>query len=147
MIIISKIGAFVRVMVISITLLVIISCDPEVYDGIPYAFVEIDINLNLTTYFDLQRDGGFVYIIGGLKGIILYRENENTYRAFEQSSPVNPTAACAIVEVDESQLFLIDRCSNAVFDFEGNPTNGVSAFPLKQYITILEGNWLYIRSE
>ena len=76
------------------------SCDPEVYDGIPYVFVEIDINLNLTDYLDLQRDGGFVYIMGGVKGIIIYRKNVTTYYAFEQNSPVNPSAACAIVEVD-----------------------------------------------
>jgi len=123
------------------------SCNTEVYDGIPYAFVEIDINLNQTNYLDLQRDGGFVYIMGGVKGIIIYRKNATSYNAFEQNSPVNPSAACAIVEVDVSQLFLIDYCSQAIFDFEGNPSNGISRFPLKQYKTIIDNNWLYIRSE
>lgn len=132
---------------VTFALSTLFSCDPEVYDGIPYVFVEIDINLNQTSYLDLQRDGGFVYIMGGVKGIIIYRKDADTYYAFEQNSPVNPSAACAIVEVDESQLFIIDHCSQAIFDFEGNPSNGISRFPLKQYLTILDNNWLYIRSE
>lgn len=123
------------------------SCDPQRQDLIPYAFVEIDINLNLTTYLDLHRDGGFVYELGGVKGIIIYRESATVYRAFEQNSPVNAVNVCAIVEVDQSGLFLIDHCSSATFDFEGNPSNGISAFPLRQYTTILDHNWLYIRSD
>lgn len=123
------------------------SCEPQRIDNIPYAFVEIDINLNLTAYLDLQRDGGYVYILGGVKGIIIYRESATVYRAFEQNSPVNPTNVCAIVVVDTSNLFLIDQCSRAIFDFNGNPTNGISQFPLRQYTTILDKNWLYIRSE
>jgi hypothetical protein len=123
------------------------SCEPQRIDLIPYTFVEIDINLNLTTYLELQRDGGFVYEMGGVKGIILYRENNTTYRAFEQNSPVNAALACAIVEVDDSQLFIIDHCSQAIFDFEGNPSNGISLFPLRQYTIILDKNWLYIRSD
>ena len=126
---------------------VLFACQPQEVDMIPYAIVEIDINLHNTEYHDLQRDGGYVYILGGVKGIIIYRENEQTFRAFERNSPVNPTLACAVVDVDQSNLFIIDPCSSAIFDFEGNPTNGISPFPLRQYITILEDNWLYIRSE
>ncbi len=123
------------------------SCAPQRQDFIPYTFVEIDINLNLTKYLDLQRDGGFVYEFGGIKGIIIYRQSPSVYRAFEQNSPVNSSNVCAIVEVDQSGLFIIDHCSRATFDFEGNPSNGISLFPLKQYTTILDNNWLYIRSD
>lgn len=135
------------VILTSLFLAITIACEPQRNDGIPYVFVEIDINLNNTDYFALQRDGGFVYELGGVKGIIVYREDADTYRAFEQNSPVNPSLACAIVQVDDSNLFMIDHCSQATFDFEGNPTNGVSLFPLRQYTTILDQNWLYIRSE
>jgi hypothetical protein len=145
--ILKNIQQLISKILVIFTLSAFCSCEPDIHDGIPYVFVEIDINLNNTSYLDLQRDGGFVYVMGGVKGIIIYRKNPTTYLAFEQNSPVNPSAACAIVEVDESQLFIIDHCSQAIFDFEGNPSNGISRFPLKQYITILDNNWLYIRSE
>ena len=123
------------------------SCEPQIIDGIPFAFVEIDVNLNQSDFVDLRRDGGFVYILGGVKGIILYHENENSYWAFERNSPVNPTSACAIVDVDQSGLFIIDPCSGATFDFTGTPTNGIARFPLRTYGTTLDNNWLYIRSD
>ena len=122
------------------------SCDPQIEDGIPLAFVEIDINLNQSDYFELRRDGGYVYILGGVKGIILYRESPDVYRALERNSPVNPSQACAIVDVDQSGLFIVDPCSGATFDFDGLPSNGISRFPLRIYSTTLENNWLYIRS-
>lgn len=146
-------GAFIHMIpikkVISILCfgLMLQSCEPQRIDLIPYVFVEIDINLNQTTYLNLHRDGGFVYEMGGVKGIIIYRESSTVYRAFEQNSPVNAALACAIVEVDDSELFMIDHCSQAIFDFEGNPTNGISPFPMRQYTTILDNNWLYIRSD
>jgi len=128
-------------------LFVFTSCEPQIQDGIPYVFVEIDINLNNTEFIDLQKDGGFVYILGGVRGIIIYRKDLSTYKAFERNSPVNPTSACAVLDVDESGLFIVDPCSQAIFNFDGNPINGISPFPLRQYITILDNNWLYIRSE
>ena len=70
---------------------VLSGCDPQVEDGIPYAFVEIDLNLSQSDYLDLRRDGGFVYILGGVRGIIIYRENQDRYWAFERNSPVNPS--------------------------------------------------------
>jgi len=143
----NTIDCFMRNGLILSALLVIGACEPQVVDTIPFVFVEIDINLNNAEYQDLQRDKGYVYILGGVKGIIIYRENSETYRAFERNSPVNPTLACAVVDVDASSLFIIDPCSGATFDFDGNPINGISPLPLYQYITILDNNWLYIRSE
>jgi len=143
----NTINFFMRNGLILSTLLTIGACEPQVVDNILLVFVEIDINLNNAEYHDLQRDNGYVYILGGVKGIIVYRENSETYLAFERNSPVNPSFACAVVDVDVSGLFISDPCSGAAFDFEGNPINGISPLPLYQYITILDNSWLYIRSE
>ena len=138
---------FIRVYITILGLLVFSSCEPQIQNEIPFVFVEIDINLNNVEFVDLQKDGGFVYILGGVRGIILYRKNLTTYKAFERNSPVNSSSVCAVLDVDESDLFIIDPCSQALFDFDGTPINGISPFPLRQYITILDNNWLYIRSE
>jgi len=121
------------------------SCEPQLQDEIPYVLVEIDINLNNTEYVDLFNDGGYVYILGGVRGIIIYRASENDYRAFERNSPIDASAACSIIDVDTSGLFMVDPCHSVFYDFEGLPISG-NSLPLRQYETILDKNWLYIRS-
>ena len=129
-----------------VVMVAISGCEPQLQDQIPYALVEIDINLNDNEYLDLQVDGGFVYILGGVRGLILYRVNESEYRAFERNSPVDASNACSTIDVDGSGLFMIDHCHNILFDFEGTPISG-SAPRMRQYSTLLDRNWLYIRSE
>ena len=130
---------------ILIVVLMLGSCEPQIQDEIPYVIVEIDVNLNNTEYLDLFRDGGYVYILGGVRGIIIYRANENDYRAFERNSPIDASAACSTIDVDSSGFFMVDPCHNVFYDFEGLPISG-NSLPLRQYETILDKNWLYIRS-
>ncbi|MEQ9441273.1 MAG: hypothetical protein RIG62_19675 [Cyclobacteriaceae bacterium] len=121
------------------------ACESDaLYDTIPYVFVDETINLNNQEYLALQRDGGFVEIIGGWKGILIYRENANTYRAFEKASPHRTDEVCAEIFVDPSGFFLKEGCDNSVYDFQGNPAGGVSQLPLRQYATQLEGRFLHI---
>ena len=121
-------------------------CEPQIQNEIPYVNVEIDINLNDTEFNDLRIDGGYVYILGGVRGIIIYRASEDDYRAFERNSPVNATSACSVIDVDVSGLFMIDPCHNVLFNFNGQPISG-NSFPMLQYGTILDNNWLYIRND
>ena len=113
-------------------------------DPIPYVAVDTVINLNNQQYRALQLDRGYVEILGGYRGIIIYRENATTYRAFEKASPHRVDEACAEVFVDLSGLFLREGCDNSIYDFEGYPSGGVAQFPLRRYNTRLEGNLLYI---
>src|SRR5258708_36362164 len=107
-------------------------------------FSTITINLNFPQYQKLKLDGGFVYVEGGgLKGIILYRASENSYLAYERACPHHPGAACAIVQVDGSTLFMIDRCCNSSFNFsDGQVTGGPAERPLIQYRVDQESNVL-----
>jgi len=135
------------ILVLVLLMTTISGCDPQLEDQIPYAFVEIDINLNDSEFFDLRLDGGYVYIFGeGVRGLILYRASEEEYRAFERNSPVDVLNACSTIDVDASGLFMIDYCHNILFDFNGVPISGVAPL-MRQYSTLLDRNWLYIRSE
>lgn len=111
-------------------------------------FPEVTVNLNYPQYQRLKMDGGFVYIEGaGLKGIILYRANENSYLAFERACPHHPAANC-VVQVDGSTLFMIDHCCRSTFNFsDGMPTGGPAERPLIQYRTELSGTVLKISDE
>ncbi|WP_239020918.1 Rieske (2Fe-2S) protein [Pontibacter arcticus] len=112
--------------------------------SIPNVVVSEQIPVNSLQYPELRQDGGYVYLNSGYKGIIVVRENANTYLAFERACPYDPTASCALVKVDQSRLFLIDECCKSQFNFQGNVTAGPAVYGLKRYQTALSGNLLYI---
>jgi len=123
----------------------LIACEssaPE--EQIPIAIVDETINLTNQQYLNLQFDGGNVSIDGGVRGIIIYRFSSNDYRAFERNCSFEPLNTCARVEVDGSNLFLVDSCCTSTFDFNGFPTGGPASLPLRQYTTLLDGNTLRI---
>jgi hypothetical protein len=110
------------------------------------AFAPITINLNYPQFQKLKLDGGFVYLDGGLKGIILYRANENSYLAFDRACPHHPNVG--IVQVDPSSLFMIDHSCNSSFNFsDGQPTGGPAPRALIQYRVDQESSVLKINDE
>ena len=122
-------------------LLFISSCAPDLSDdAIPFVpFSDIVVNLNLPEYASLKMDGGYKYLKdGGVRGIILYRKSATTYIAYERNSSYHPNEACATVDVHSTGLYMIDPCSNSMFDFStGSPMSGPAIRPLRQYVTVL----------
>ncbi|MEQ8245366.1 hypothetical protein [Fulvivirga sp.] len=131
-----------------ITLLFVCSCDDNLgQDQIPIAdFQDVVINLTLPEYRDLNRDGMSIYLNrGGLRGLILYRENASSYIAFERTCSYLPNEACANVEISTSLLSMRDPCCGSTFSFPtGQPTSGPARFNLRIYETQLDGNVLTI---
>lgn len=112
------------------------------------AFPEIIINLSYPQYQSLKLDGTYKYIEGGMRGIILYRSNENTYVAFERACPHHPSDESATVDVDMSGLFMIDHECKSNFSFpDGYPTAGPARRGLWTYRVTLEGTKLIISDE
>ncbi len=136
--------------VFSSMLLFLSGCAPDVSDDqIPYIqFADVVINLNLPAYVSLKFDGGYTYLGGGVRGIILYRKDMSTYIAYERNSSFHPNEACATVDVHNSNLYMIDICSNSTFDFStGYPTSGPAIVPLRKYVVKLNGFELTITDE
>ena len=110
------------------------------------AFSPISVNLNYPQFQKLKLDGGAVYLDGGLKGLILYRANENSYLAFDRACPHNPNGE--MVQVDLSSLFMVDHACRSSFNFsDGQPTSGPAQRPLVQYRVEQEGTVLKITDE
>ena len=87
-------------------------------------------------------------IDGGVRGIILYRESSTLYHAYERNCTYLPNEACATINVDISELFLIDPCCNSTFELiTGYPTGGPAYFPLQKYRVLLDGSLLTITDE
>ena len=119
---------------------------------IPYAPVNLSLNLTNQQYTALRFDNGAVALPakgpagdGGVRGVIVVRQNAGVYLAFERNCPYRPYDACALVNIDRnSRLFLRDSCCNSQFDLRGQNTGGPAPRPLKQYVTTLQGSLLSV---
>ena len=128
----------------------ILACSPDLSDDpIPFIpFVDVVINLNLPQYIALRSDGGYAEVSGGVRGIIVYRQNSSTYMAYERNCSFRPNEACATVNIHNSGLFIIDPCCNSSFNFsDGNPSGGPATRPLARYRTQFSNPTLTISSE
>lgn len=108
------------------------------------SFAPININLSYPQYQRLKLDGGYQYIDdGGMQGIILYRQDESTYIAYERLCSLDDEPP---VSVDGSGLFM-KGCSSTYSFSDGYPTGGPATRPLMKYRTSLTGNTLVITDE
>ena len=141
--------SFIRIVVSSVSFLVLIllapQCKKDKSDEIPYAYVNFYINPNSTQYSELNNIGGFVYVTGGVRGIILYRRNIDEFVALERNCPYQPLNSCATVEVDNSYIVAVDSCCGSQFLLmDGSLVSGPATTQLKLYRTSYDGNTLHV---
>ena len=120
-----------------------LGCENEVYD-----FPQVDVNLNLyinnPEFFNIEAPGGWIYLNGGVAGILLYRKNLDEFIAYDRASTYNPVADCGIT-VDLDNIILNDPCSDSQFLItDGSVIQGPASQALKRYNTNLYGNNLSI---
>ncbi|OFY66309.1 MAG: hypothetical protein A3H98_02825 [Bacteroidetes bacterium RIFCSPLOWO2_02_FULL_36_8] len=110
----------------------------------PSVNINFDIIVTNIEYKELWNDGGFVYVTGGVKGIIIYRRNEDEYLAIERNCTYKPQDSCAIAEVDASKQYMNCKCCASRFAWDTSVMKGPATIPLRQYGTKLDGNRLYV---
>jgi hypothetical protein len=115
------------------------SCKEEKYP-IPNVPVNITINLDLPSYLPLNAPGGYVYVPGGSRGIVVYRHFDE-FVALDRHSTYNSDDECAVVNVDPDNIFeLEDTCSGSRFSImNGGVIQGPAKFGLKKYTTYWDG--------
>ena len=126
-------------------------CEPQLTDDpIPLVtFTDQVLNLGFPEYSALRLDGGFKMINNiGIRGVIVYRVNSTTFRAYERNCSYHPNEAGATVNIHSSNLFMQDFTCNSTFSLEeGQPTGGPAWRPLRQYHTDVIGGTLTITSD
>tara|TARA_B100000902_G_C26923036_1_gene722633 strand:+ start:26 stop:430 length:405 start_codon:yes stop_codon:yes gene_type:complete len=124
-------------------LCVTLSCENENYN-----FPQVDVNLylyiNNPEFFNVESPGGWMYLNGGVGGILLYRKNLDEFNAYDRASTFNPTSKCQ-VSVENDNISIEDPCSDSKFLItDGSVIQGPANQPLKRYNTIYNGNNLSI---
>ena len=107
-----------------VTLVFLSGCQKEKNHPVPSIPFDFQIDLSLPSYQPLTGVGGWSYVNGGLKGIIVYRKSMDEFVAWERQSPKDPEGSCSsgLVPNADNFLQLDDPCSDATFSmYDGSP--------------------------
>ena len=119
------------------------ACNKTKQHPVPYFSFNANINLTLPSYVDLQGVGGWAYVTGvGSKGVVIYRQSQQNFVAFDRHSPAEGSMDCATgLEVDANNfLILNDPCSDAQFSlYDGSIIGGDTKWGLRSYIVEFNG--------
>jgi nitrite reductase/ring-hydroxylating ferredoxin subunit len=128
-----------RVLTLLFLFTLIWSCDKK-DNQVPVPAVDFSVNLSNPSYLNLQSPSGWVYVNGGSMGIIIYRNSQTEFNAYDRHSPYLVTNRCRVA-VDSSNFFVLDACSNSKFLLtDGSPVSGPAEVSLKTYQTSFNQN-------
>lgn len=116
------------------------------YSNIPNVPVDIYVFTNDPQFFNLSIVGGWGYLQGGSKGILVYHSSNNEFTALERHCPHDATQSNSIVDIDSSNYVLAQcrTCASKYVLFDGSVSSGPAELALKRYRTQLNGNQLRI---
>ena len=128
------------------TSLLLFGCSKDnTNSGVPLVNVNIYINSSNPEFIDLNAVGGWTYIIGGSRGILVYRASNEEFKAYDRHCTYDVTNSCGLVAVDASNITAKDDCCGSKFLItDGSVTQGPANQPLKAYRTSFDGSVLHI---
>lgn len=130
-------------LIIAIT--VINSCKKNDDNGVPITAVDIYLYTNNPSFSSLYAVGGWTYITGGVRGVLIYRKSNSEFMAYDRNCTYQSSEPCATVHVDATNILAVDTCCNSKFSiYDGSVTQGPAGLPLKAYNTTFDGNVLHI---
>jgi nitrite reductase/ring-hydroxylating ferredoxin subunit len=103
-------------------------------DVIPNVSVNFQADVNDPRLSALHSPGGAVIINGyGIAGLIIYREADMSYTAYDRCSSYKPQNRCAVT-LDNNSLTVTDPCSGSKFSLtDGSPVKAPATRSLKAY--------------
>ena len=112
---------------------------------IPNIPVQLVVNTLDPQYQNLNGIGGWSYIEGGSRGIIVFRNDFNEFKAYDRHCSFEPENTCGQVSVSDNNLFAKDSCCTSQFQLiDGLPVDGPATRGLQQYSTSFDGNIIQI---
>ena len=122
-------------------LLLFIRCEDERFQ---FPYVNFDVTFNISTQLSNITMGQSVIKNEknnyGYAGLIIYRLDEGTFRAFDLACTYKPEDRCALERDQDFDNLFHCPCCNSEFminDIDGNATvfNGPAKWPLREYRT------------
>jgi hypothetical protein len=131
----------VPIIFISLFLTLFSACNKSKNNPVPNYSFDTTINIDFPSYSGLVGVGGWTYMNGGSRGVIIYRQSVDVFVAFDRHSPKDLHGDCPEPLTPDLNNFLQlnDSCSGATFSlYDGSVISG-SEFGLRQYQTVWNG--------
>ena len=128
--------------------------------NVPDVSLNYTIDPNSTLFIELNVPGGWIYLdeVPGYnipypsRGIIIYRQDINFFKAYERQPPNVPnqccndqTKICTRLLVDDNFPFVADTCTGTMYQiFDGSIFSGDGEYPLIEYQAIYDGALLHV---
>ena len=122
-------------------------CNDPNQGTIPYAYVNISIDLQDPEYINLQNVGGTEMITGGYNnnGIVVYRSGIDEFKAYDRTCPYNIEDDCRVYIDSTSQVLVKCPCCGSKYELVyGSVVQTPAKVPLKEYNTSFNGDYLRI---
>jgi len=102
---------------------------------IPYVDVQVDLNLSLPAYNNLNFPNNWLYISGGSRGLIVYRYTLDEFVVLDRHATWDVGAGCQCT-VSSDGYTIEDPCSGSQwYIFDGSIIQGPTTAPLERYTT------------
>lgn len=112
---------------------------------IPNVPVQLVLNTLDPQYQDLNGVGGWAYVEGGSRGIIVFRSSFDQFMAYDRHCSFEPENSCGQVSISSNNLLAEDSCCASVFQLiDGQPIDGPAVRGLQQYSTSFDGNIIQV---
>ena len=136
----------IRIIFCFFFLFLLVSCSKNTnYGGIPLVSVNFDIYPANPMYSALNPVGGWVYVNGGSRGIIIYHYTLDEFHAYDRHCTYQPQNSCGRVKVSSDNITLVDTCCGSKFVIvDGSVLNGPAGMSLKQYQCTYDGTTLHV---
>lgn len=129
-----------------LALVLLAACGKEVACDVPIGLTNFTIDPNSALYSGLNNVGGYMYLTGGYRGVIVVRTARDQFVAFERACPEDGTSAVEVSDDWGCALLECPTCHSCfITESDGLPMEGsVTACPLYQYGTTYSGGLLYV---
>ncbi len=140
-----KINYLTILLLSSLLITFLFSCKKDKNNGVPAIEVDLYIYTSDPSFINLNPVGGWCYITGGVRGILVYRKSISEFMAYDRNCTYNSSDVCATVFVDASNIIATDTCCNSKFSIvDGSVIQTPAGLPLKSYSTTFDGTALHI---
>ena len=120
-------------------------CRKDTNNTVPAVAVDIYIYINNPSFINLNAVGGWVYVTGGVRGIIVYRKSTSEFMAYDRNCTYQSSDPCATIVVDNTNIIATDTCCHSKFSiYDGSVLQAPAGLPLKQYSTTFDGTTIHI---
>ena len=114
-------------------------------DYIQEIYVNINIDLNLPEFSDLQVSGNSIFIEGGVEGIIIYHGVGNDYKVYDRNCSYEPSLSCSQIDSVDAGIAFCGCCTSAfLLSNDASVLNSPALLPLKKYYWTFSGSQMHI---